>query len=79
MSWLTFLPCSLLFGALSAGTGIRAAGWIVTVLVTVAGLIVTRIARGEGRPRFVSVAARRDCADASSHTAGEFGQRQRAG
>ena len=44
MSWLTFLPCSLLFGALSAGTGIRAAGWIITGLVTVAGLALSFIA-----------------------------------
>jgi predicted MFS family arabinose efflux permease len=44
MSWLTFLPCSLLFGALSAGTGIRAAGWIITALVAIAGLTLTRIA-----------------------------------
>jgi hypothetical protein len=70
MSWLTFLPCSLLFGALSAGTGIRAAGWIITALVTVAGLILTRIAHAEGRPRMVSFSARRDCAGACSHPAG---------
>ena len=34
----------LLFGALSAGTGIRAAGWIITALVAIAGLTLTRIA-----------------------------------
>ncbi|HEX4015394.1 MAG TPA: MFS transporter [Frankiaceae bacterium] len=44
MSWLTFLPCSLLFGALGGGAGIRAAGWIITALVAVAGLTLTRIA-----------------------------------
>ena len=43
MSWLTFLPCSLLFSALSGGAGIRAAGWIITVLVTIAGSILVRI------------------------------------
>jgi MFS family permease len=42
MSWLTFLPCSLLFAALSNAAGIRAAGWIITVLVTIAGAILVR-------------------------------------
>jgi hypothetical protein len=44
MSWLTFLPCSLLFAALSGGAGIRAAGWIITALVAVAGVNLVRIA-----------------------------------
>jgi predicted MFS family arabinose efflux permease len=44
LSWLTFLPCSLLFGALGTAWGIRAAGWIVTALVTVAGAMLVRIA-----------------------------------
>ena len=70
MSWLTFLPCSLLFGALSAGTGIRAAGWIITALVTVAGLILTRIARAEAHPRVAIFPATRDCAGAGGHPAG---------
>ena len=63
-------PSTWMFGALSAGTGIRAAGWIITALVTVAGLILTRIARAEGRPQSVSFSARRDCAGACSHPAG---------
>jgi predicted MFS family arabinose efflux permease len=70
MSWLTFLPCSLLFGALSGGSGIRAAGWIITALVTVAGLILARIARGQARPRTVIFPATRDCTGACSHPAG---------
>jgi predicted MFS family arabinose efflux permease len=48
MSWLTFLPCSLLFAALSNGAGIRAAGWIITGLVAIAGTILVRIS---SRPR----------------------------
>ncbi len=52
LSWLTFLPCSLLFAALSGDVGIRAAGWIITALVTVAGAILVRIAsRGAKLPR----------------------------
>jgi hypothetical protein len=51
MSWLTFLPCSLLFGALSTDGGVRAAGWIITVLVAVAGATLLRIAvRGQATP-----------------------------
>ena len=52
MSWLTFLPCSLLFGALSTGGGVRAAGWIITALVTISGAILLRLAtRRPGRRR----------------------------
>jgi MFS family permease len=46
LSWLTFLPCSLLFAALSGGDGIRAAGWIITALVTLAGATLVRIVTG---------------------------------
>ncbi|HEY0870830.1 MAG TPA: hypothetical protein VGD55_10570, partial [Acidothermaceae bacterium] len=46
LSWLTFLPCSLLFAALSGNDGIRAAGWIITALVTVAGVTLVRIVTG---------------------------------
>jgi hypothetical protein len=44
LSWLTFLPCSLLFGALSTGGGVPAAGWIITALVTICGAILVRLA-----------------------------------
>jgi hypothetical protein len=44
MSWLTFLPCSLLFGAVSGG-GMQAAGWIITVPVAAAALILVRLSR----------------------------------
>ena len=44
LSWLTFLPCSLLFAALSGDVGIHAAGWIITTVITVAGVILVRIA-----------------------------------
>ncbi len=46
LSWLTFLPCSLLFATFSGGSGIRAAGWIITGLATIAGLILVRVAVG---------------------------------
>lgn len=43
LSWLTFLPCSLLVGVLSQRSGIQAAGWIITVLATSAGATLVRI------------------------------------
>jgi MFS family permease len=50
LSWLTFLPCSVLFGVFSAGAGIRAAGWIVTSLAAVAGVLLVRIGRAPHHP-----------------------------
>ena len=44
LSWLTFLPCSPVFAALSGSAGVHATGWIITALVTVAGVILVRIA-----------------------------------
>jgi MFS family permease len=43
LSWLTFLPCSALFGVLSQHGGIHTAGWIVLALVVPAGLILTAL------------------------------------
>jgi MFS family permease len=45
LSWLTFLPCSLLFGALSGHGGIRVAGWVVTFAVGVAGAMLVQVSR----------------------------------
>jgi predicted MFS family arabinose efflux permease len=45
LSWLTFLPCSVLFGALSGRNGIQAAGWVITALVTIAGVLLVRTSR----------------------------------
>ena len=44
LSWLTFLPCSLLFGAVSRHGGIHAAGWIVFALLIIAGLALAGLA-----------------------------------
>jgi predicted MFS family arabinose efflux permease len=64
LSWLTFLPCSLLFGALSTGAGIRAAGWIITALVAIAGAILVRSTPRQ--PRFETSPAVRNFAAARS-------------
>jgi hypothetical protein len=45
LSWLTFLPCSTLFGMLSRHGGVQNAGWVVLALVVVAGLILTALSR----------------------------------
>jgi hypothetical protein len=49
LSWLTFLPCSLPFGALSDHGGIRPAGWIITVVVGIAGTMLVRFSRQSTR------------------------------
>jgi MFS family permease len=48
LSWLTFLPCSALFGVVSRHGGIQAAGWVVLALVLVAGLTLTALSRRSG-------------------------------
>jgi predicted MFS family arabinose efflux permease len=45
LSWLTFLPCSLLFGAVSRHGGVHAAGWVVLTLVATAGLTLAALSR----------------------------------
>ena len=54
LSWLTFLPCSLLLGVISRHSGIRAAGWVVLVLVLAAGLTLAALSR---HPRTSAAAA----------------------
>jgi predicted MFS family arabinose efflux permease len=49
MSWLTFLPASLLFGAVGNG-GVRSAGWIFVTLAAVTGATLVRITRRERTP-----------------------------
>ena len=68
LSWLTFLPCSLLFGVLSAHGGIHAAGWIITALVAAAGIMLVRISRPAPLPGSASLCypnGRRENADAT--------------
>lgn len=58
LSWLTFLPCSLLFGALSAD-GVHAAGWIVLVPATIAAVLLVHVSRSTqtGACRQIALAA----------------------
>jgi MFS family permease len=51
LSWLTFLPASLLFGALSRHGGLAGAGWVVFTLAAAVGVLLAALAR------------RRPCAD----------------
>jgi hypothetical protein len=43
LSWLTFLPCSLLFGALSQHGGVAAGGWIVLALAAAVGVTLVAL------------------------------------
>ena len=45
LSWLTFLPSSLLFGTISRHSSIHSAGWIVLALVLTAGLIIVALGK----------------------------------
>jgi hypothetical protein len=45
LSWLTFLPCSLLFGIVSRHGGIHAAGWVVLALASTASLTFAALSR----------------------------------
>jgi MFS family permease len=45
LSWLTFLPCSLLFGAVSRHGGVHTAGWLMLALTTAASLTLAAVTR----------------------------------
>jgi predicted MFS family arabinose efflux permease len=45
LSWLTFLPCSIIFGVISQAAGIHAAGWVVAALAAGTGASVIALAR----------------------------------
>jgi hypothetical protein len=45
LSWLVFLPASVLFGALSGSGGLTAAGGLIVALVAVIGATLVRLAR----------------------------------
>jgi hypothetical protein len=50
LSWLTFLPVSLLFGVVSRHGGVQSAGWVAVGLIVSAGLTLTALSR---RPQAV--------------------------
>lgn len=54
LSWLTFLPCSLLFGVVSRHGGVHAGGWVLLTLISTAGLTLATLSR---RSRTSSTAA----------------------
>jgi hypothetical protein len=47
LSWLAFLPVAVGFGALSAAQGVHRAGWLLVVLVVLAGALLAATARSE--------------------------------
>jgi len=65
LSWLTFLPISLLFGWVSRAHGVQTAGWLL-VLIT-AGVAVMLIRTAQRSPRqVVPRSAKRDVPVAAS-------------
>jgi MFS family permease len=46
LSWLTFLPISLLFGWLSRAHGVQNAGWLLVAIAAATAVLLVRTARG---------------------------------
>jgi hypothetical protein len=45
VSWMSFLPVSLIFGEISKHYGLRNAGWLIIALTTLAGVLLGTVAR----------------------------------
>ena len=50
MSWVLFLPVALVFGALSGSHGVRAGGWMLTVVTALAAGLLVRLSLTGRRP-----------------------------
>jgi hypothetical protein len=57
LSWLTFVPVSLLFGWVSRAHGVQTAAWLLVLITAVVAVLLIRAARGprEALPRAVPV------------------------
>jgi MFS family permease len=66
LSWLTFLPVSILFGQLSRGHGVQTAGLLLVLLALAAAVLMAHTAR---RPRRMAPAAVLAAADLASELA----------
>jgi MFS family permease len=47
LSWIVFLPFSLLFGLVSKEYGVHTAGWMITIAGVVAGVLLAKVALGK--------------------------------
>lgn len=43
ISWLAFLPVALAFGLVSSKHGVHTAGWMLTVVTVIAGILLVRL------------------------------------
>jgi hypothetical protein len=48
LTWLSFLPFALLFGVVSREYGVRAGGWMITVVVVAVGVVLLASQRRTG-------------------------------
>ena len=47
LSWVTFLPFSLVFGQVSKTHGVATAAWMITAVAVVAAAVLVKVVRGE--------------------------------
>jgi predicted MFS family arabinose efflux permease len=66
LSWVTFLPFSLLFGEISKNYGVDTAAWMITAVALLAAAALVKVARAErGEAVAAEVAAGEDGGDAA--------------
>ena len=64
LSWLAFLPLSLLFGWLSRGHGVQSAGWLLAVVAAAAAVLLVRTAHHPAQGQPSTAADATPCPDA---------------
>ena len=66
LSWVTFLPFSLLFGEVSKNYGVDTAAWMITAVAVLAAAVLVKVVRAErGEAVVAEVAAEEDGGDAA--------------
>jgi hypothetical protein len=63
LSWLAFLPLSLLFGWLSRGHGVHSAGWLIALVAAAAAVLLVRTADDRDQPEAITTPVDLPCPD----------------
>jgi Na+/melibiose symporter-like transporter len=63
LSWLAFLPLSLLFGWVSRGHGVQSAGWLIAVVAAAAAVLLLRTAQRRAQAEPPTAANATPCPD----------------
>jgi hypothetical protein len=63
LSWLAFLPLSLLFGWLSRGHGVQSAGWLIALVAAAAAVLLVRTADDRDQPEAITTPVDLPCPD----------------